>query len=323
MGIVPSTGGRLARLTVIGVALAVLCALFGTTASAPAATKMKLALQTPANFAPVSLGKRLGYFKKAGIDLEVVRVTSPAAIIPGLMRGDYQATTFSWTAMTVAASQGLPLVGVASLDRAGTNPKKDIQQLLVPKNSPIKTLADLKGKTIGVNATKNLGEIQIAEILRRKAKVQAKYVSVPFPNQSAALKSGQIDAVNAIEPFVTLMKQTLGVRSIAGPNVDFYPNLSIANVTMTRDYVNKNKALVQAFRRAMDKSVRYAARHPDAVRSILPTHSGIAPEVASAVTLPTFSTAISLRQLNRIAVILRNYGTIPKAPDMSKSVFTG
>lgn len=311
----------LLRIALVGVAVVLVSALFAK--PAPAATKVRIAVQPVANMAPIPLGKRLGFFKQAGIDLEIVRGVTSVTIYPGVIRGDFQAGTSSWSALTIAVSQGLPVMGVAAMDRAGTNPKKDTGQIVVPKNSPIKTLADLKGKAIAVNATKNLTEIGPAEILRRKAKVTAKYVGVPFANMPAALRSGSVDAANAYEPFLTQMKREMGVRVLAGSNVEFYRDLAIGNIVMSRDWVNKNRAAAVAFKKAVEKSVRYAQRHQAAVRSILPTHSGITRELAQKVNLPIYDTVIPVRQINRIGVIFRNYGVIPKAPDMSKSVFTG
>lgn len=293
----------------------------GSTATAPAATKMKVAYLPSTDFAPLLLAQKLGYYKQAGLDVDIVKYTVGSTLLPAVLKGDIQGTISSAGSLAIAVAQGLPLVMTNVFDRVGTDASKDTIQLLVPASSPIKTLAQLSGKTIGVNSAKNLTEVQIAEILRQKAGVKARYVTVPYPSQATALKAGTVAAVNAAEPFVTQMKSAQSMRELAGSNVDFIPRVALGIFVMSKAYVAKNPKAATAFMQATDKAIRYAAGNPQAVRDILPSMTGVTPDVANKTLLPEFyGDQIDLSRLKQLAAAEKNYGLMDTLPDMKSAI---
>src|SRR4051812_24814546 len=107
--------------------------------------------------APIYLGKQKGFFTKHNIDLTLTAAQGGAAIVPAVVSGQYQFGFSNVVSLLLASSNGLPLKvvcnGVASTGVSGN----DYGAVVVKKDSPIKTAADLAGHTVAVNTLKNIG----------------------------------------------------------------------------------------------------------------------------------------------------------------------
>ncbi len=97
----------------------------------------------------------------------------------------------------------------------------------VREDSPIRSVADLKGKTIGINVI-NGGTQGPFNLLLRRAGLDperdVKLVEVSFPLAEDALRAGRVDAVNMNQPFATRAETKGGIRKLfqlsqAMPNI--------------------------------------------------------------------------------------------------------
>jgi NitT/TauT family transport system substrate-binding protein len=79
------------------------------------------------------------------------------------------------------------------------------QEVLVPAGSPIRSVAQLKGKSIGVNVLDNIGTLLASSVLAGTGMTRSEvhFVPIPFPLMSAALKAHRVDAAWLPEPFIT------------------------------------------------------------------------------------------------------------------------
>ena len=78
------------------------------------------------------------------------------------------------------------------------------QGIYVTSNSPIKSLAGLRGRTIAINAPKNILYLLVASVLAEHviSPQSVKFVTnIPFAAMPAALKAGKVDAAVLPEPF--------------------------------------------------------------------------------------------------------------------------
>ena len=91
---------------------------------------------------------------------------------------------------------------------------------MVKGESPIRSGKDLAGKTIAVNQVQGMNELTIRAVLARQGidALKIKFLEVGFPEMTAALKSGRVDAISAVEPFVSsdyIAKNPSGVKRFA------------------------------------------------------------------------------------------------------------
>jgi sulfonate transport system substrate-binding protein len=122
-----------------------------------------------------------------------------------------------------AQAAGIPFVYVAHEPAA---PKGEA--ILVPKNSPIKTLADLKGKKIALNKGANVHYLLVKAL--EKAGVKYSEIETAFlapADGRAAFERGAVDAWVIWDPFQAAAEVASGARTLAdgtgiAPNYQFY-----------------------------------------------------------------------------------------------------
>ena len=93
--------------------------------------------------APLVIAKELGYFARAGLDVELIAPADASAPPRLVAAGQADIAITYQPDLVLQIKQGLPLV------RFGTLIDSPLSCLIVLKDGPVKTLADLKGKKIG------------------------------------------------------------------------------------------------------------------------------------------------------------------------------
>jgi len=107
-----------------------------------------------------------------------------------------------------AQAAGAPLVYVGA-----TVPRPQLEALLVPKGSPIKTVADLKGKRIGFNKGSNVQYFLVKLLEKNGLKYSdVQPIFLPPPDARAAFEKGAIDAWVIWDPFLAAAQKTLDAQ---------------------------------------------------------------------------------------------------------------
>ena len=138
----------------------------GATPASASPIKLKVGVIPIVDVAPIYLGIKQGFFAAQGLDLSLATAQGGAAIVPGIVSGQYQFGFSNATSLLLANSQGLPLKVVASGDASTGVPGKDFGAVIVKAGSPIKTAADLAGKRVAVNTLKNINTTTINKVVR-------------------------------------------------------------------------------------------------------------------------------------------------------------
>jgi NitT/TauT family transport system substrate-binding protein len=311
-----------ALTTAAALLLTTACGSGGNTPAAPAPAgqteNVTVGVIPIVDVAPIYLGKEKGFFSKKNINLELKLAEGGAAIIPAVQSGQYQFGFSNVTSLLLATSQGLPLKVVCNGNNSTGMDGQDFAALMVKGDSPIKSPADLAGKTVAANTLKNIVETSVGASVRKAGgdPKAVKYVQIPFPQQPAALQSGQVDAVFVVEPFQQAVLDQ-GGRKIASSYVDLAPNLAVALYFTSQQLQGANPGLVQRFTEAMTESLAYADGHPDEVRAIIGTYTQIAPEARAKMTLPKWPTEINRQAVQTVADISLSDGVLTKAADVN------
>ena len=116
-----------------------------TLVPAQAAEKMKVALDWFVNpdHATLVLAKQLGYFEKAGLDVELVAPADPNDPPKLVAAGKFDVAVSYQPQLHLQVAEGLPL------RRIGTIVATPLNTMVVLKDGPIKSLKDLKGQKVG------------------------------------------------------------------------------------------------------------------------------------------------------------------------------
>jgi NitT/TauT family transport system substrate-binding protein len=282
-------------------------------------TQVKVGVIPIVDVAPIYLGKQKGFFSNRKIELTMESGQGGAAIVPGVVSGQFQFGFSNMTSLLIAQTKNVPIKvvanGVASTGVAG----KDFGGVTVKAASPIKTAKDLAGKKISVNTLKNIGDTTVRESVRKAGGDPSgiSFVEMPFPNMPAALDAGQVDAAWVVEP---QLSQILGAggRVVAWNYVDAAPNLTVASYFTSTKLIADKPDLVKNFTAAMNESLAYADAHPDEVRDIIGTYTKIDPSVRAKLTLPKWPAEINRASVETLAKLGAQDGVITGSPDLGK-----
>ncbi|MPY85609.1 MAG: nitrate ABC transporter substrate-binding protein [Actinophytocola sp.] len=269
--------------------------------------------------APIYLGKEQGFFAERGIDLKLETSQGGAAIVPGVMSGQFQFGFSNVTSLLLGAAKGMPLrVTNAGVSSTG-DPENDYGAVVAAKNSDIRDAADLEGKTVAVNTLNNIGDTTVREVVRQAGGDPSKveFVELAFPDMPAAVQEGRVDAAWVVEPFVTIATQQ-GARVVSANFAETHPKLMVASYFTTQEILQSDPDLAKRFAAAMNESLAYAQHNPDEVRRILTSYSDIDKATANAITLPRWPTEINPEPVQRLAELAVRDGLIGKAPDVQE-----
>ncbi|MEV0378900.1 ABC transporter substrate-binding protein [Nonomuraea sp. NPDC050643] len=303
------------------------CGEASPTPSSPAAggtglekTTIKVGALPIPDPAALYIANAKGFFKEEGLTVEPVTITGGAAALPQIQSGALDISQTNYVSAFLALSQGKQVKIVADMYQAAPN----TFNIMVPKDSPITKVADLKGKTVLVNNLRNIATLAVTAQLKAAGltETDVKFAEKPFPEMGNAINSGQADAGWITEPFITANQNALGFRTVAdtmtGPTAD----LSIAGWMATDEWAKKNPKTLAAFQRAISKAQQLASGDRKEIEAILPTYTKIDAKTAAAITLGAYPSTLDPARLQKVADLMLEYKYIPQPIDVKSVVAT-
>lgn len=286
-------------------------------------TTVKIGVLPISALAPVYLGIQQGIFQKHGLKLEPQVAQSGAAIVPAVVSGQQQFGFANVVSLMIAHDKGLPVRIVAQGSQAGPGPSSRFEGVIVRGSSPIKTPADLAGKTIAVNALNDIGGLLISGALQKKGvdPKSIKFTEVGFPDVNAAVDAKRVDAGYQTEPFLT-QAQHSGDRVVLYQYPTLGREITIATYFTTASYIASHKDVVDRFRAAMNEALSYASSHQAAVRKVVTTYTKIPDVAAQHMILPGWDTSLdpNANGMSLVAQLATQQGLVKQSPDMSQLI---
>lgn len=267
--------------------------------------------------APIYLGVKEGLFKKEGLDVKLTLAQGGAAIVPAVTSGQMDFGFSNITSMIVGKSKGLPLKMMAPGGSTTGDTKADFASVMTKPDTGIKTIADLAGKKIGVNTLNNISDSTISEAVKQAGAdyKSVHFVEMAFPDMTAQLAKGNVDAIAAVEPFVT-MSEADGNVPVFSNYAEPVKDLTVAVYFTSDQYVAEHPETAAKFVRAMKASQEFAQQNPEKVKAVLPDYTSLEPDVIEKLTLPTYNTEVNAGSIQQVADISLDRGLIDKVPDM-------
>jgi ABC-type nitrate/sulfonate/bicarbonate transport system substrate-binding protein len=247
-----------------------------------------------ADVAPAWLGADKGFFREEDIDVSFRPIAGGAEVIPQIIRGDVQFAFGNPISLAFAQQRGIALRYVTEGVQGGSSEQDSTNGLLVHKDSDIRSVSDLAGKTFALNVLNSLGEVTINTALEKEGvdTSNLKFVEVPFPDMLAALEQRQFDVAWLPEPFVS-QGIAEGHRKLLDPMVASYPRLTLSGYFASAEFIEQNGDLVERFQRAMNRSLDYAAAHEDEARQAIAENTEIPPPVVEKMPLPHWTSDLN------------------------------
>ena len=233
--------------------------LFLYTPSASAADKLTLMLDWFVNpdHAPIFVAQEKGFFAEKGLEVEIIAPSNPNDPAKLVAAGKADLAVSYQHQHHIQVDQGLPLVRIATLVATPLN------SLVILADSEIKSLSDLKGKTIGYSV--GGFETVLLKVMLERAGLtldDVKMVNVNF-SLSPALFTGQADAV--IGAFRNFELNQMDIEKRPG-KAFFVEEHGIPAYDELIIVAHHNRITDQKLRKfvdALEEGVQYLLNHPE------------------------------------------------------------
>jgi NitT/TauT family transport system substrate-binding protein len=261
--------------------------------------------------APIWLGKSKGFFQEEGLDLDIKTGSGGGAILPAVVAGSYDFGMGNTVSVLLARDKGMDVKFVSNEATTAGAPKS--QAVIVRNDSPIKTPADLAGKTVAVLGISGSVDTTIRAMVDEDGgdSSTVKFVELAPSEVQAAVEKKQVDAGWILAPFLQKAVSE-GSRVVTYNFSEFAPNFTLAGYFAMNETIKSRPAVVESFNKAMAKSVAYAQEHPDEVRKIVTTYTKNTVEQLNSMDLPTFTVDFDMESEGKLADVVFEYGMLDK-----------
>jgi NitT/TauT family transport system substrate-binding protein len=253
----------------------------------------------------------LGYFTKAGIDVQITQLTAGSPVVAAVLGNAVDMGSANLLPIAAAHLGGFPVVLVAP---SGANSvKSPIDAVLVAKDSPIKTAKDLTGKTCVTSALLNILQIQTSAWIDKNGGdwKSVKWIDAPPAAEAAAVTTGHVDCAAITEPYLSAALAGGDVRLLTYTGAEVAPLVFEGGVFASADYVSKHADMIKKFTRAIIDAGVWANTHHDEAALILAKYSKRDPaKVANHAVFPDVFKPSDLQPLIDAAA---KYGAIKSA----------
>jgi NitT/TauT family transport system substrate-binding protein len=221
---------------------------------------------------PTSIGDLKGFFAEEGIKINLVSGStfeaSRASLAAGktiVENGDFQYFPGVYNGLDVKLIGGL---------------HEGCIKLLAPKNSPITSLADLRGKTIAVDEIGGT-PMSVASVAAGSAGInpQTEITWVPYPNDqiSQSLEKGEVDVAALWDPFATTLENTGNYRVLVDISEHpLFKDRACCFLFASGKVVRENPAAVAATLRGYHKAVAWIGANPAEAAQLLVSEKKVA-----------------------------------------------
>ncbi|NKI68672.1 ABC transporter substrate-binding protein [Collimonas pratensis] len=247
-------------------------------AQTPEKTKVSIAVggKNLFYYLPLTIAEQLGYFKDEGLDVQISDFAGGAKALQALIGGsaDVVSGAFEHTISMQAKNQR-----ITAFVLQGRAPQ--IVMGVSNKTMPnFKTIADLKGKKIGVTAPGSSTSMMSNFVLAKGGlkPTDVSYIGVgASAGALSALRSGAIDVIVNLDPLITMLQQDNEIRIISDTrtlkdtNTVFGGPMPAATLYASADFIKKYPNTTQALTNAMVRALKWLQKAtPADVAKVVP-----------------------------------------------------
>jgi ABC-type nitrate/sulfonate/bicarbonate transport system substrate-binding protein len=214
---------------------------------------------------PITVMQTKGIADRYRLKVEPRMTAGPEAVYTQMQGDDFEIAFGAWAKAVQLAAAGTKVVNTYSM--LGYD-----NQILVPEDSDVRTIADLKGKKIGLFGGPGSGTTLLFRLLAKKyygfdPQTEAQLFYGAPGLLTGQLRKGQIDAVLLLDPLIQRELTAGGVRSIAQIGEDWQRRTGqkplLVAMQMNSDWARENPDVARRFVAAFAESLDYIKDNPD------------------------------------------------------------
>jgi NitT/TauT family transport system substrate-binding protein len=288
--------------------------------------------------APLHVATEEGLFRAQGLNVTIKTYSSLSPEIHALTSGQVDIAAGDYVDFFYEQA-----VGLASLHLIadGYDATSSVMDVLTLPGSGITTPQDLSGKTVatpeaqvihippgtGTGSCANDDAPYNIETLATESVLQSDGVSptavcwkpTPAPDMIKELRSGQVSAILATEPYIIEAESQLGAVELLDSCSGVTTDLPLSGYFSLAAYARTHAPAVAAFQSALQTAQAKSAMRGPVVAS-LPSFAGISAQDAALISLGTYPTFLSVGQVQRVATLMYNSGMISSPLNVSSLV---
>src|SRR6516162_9775192 len=196
--------------------------------------------------------------------------------------------------------------------------------------SRVRTLADLRGKTVAINVPNNTLYLLVATVLSEHgiAPSDVHFVTkYSFPLMASALKAGKIDAAVLPEPYASADEEIYGIVPVIDLDQGATTQFATVGYAATKSWAAAHPKTLAAFDKALGEGQQIADTNRAAVEQAMedlpskPLPLGVSKQTASLMTVPYFPIGVDVARLQSEIDLMEEFLRFP--PFNVKSLLMG
>jgi NitT/TauT family transport system substrate-binding protein len=264
-----------------------------------------------------------GLFVKHGLTVEATEFQSSNTLLEAVVRNDVDIGVM-FSSLVCFAAWDISLGKYRIIQVGNITEDRYTETILVPPNSAIHDLRDLDGVMIGA-----FPGIFIKTIIRQLAQENgfvlqdSNYMEIPPAAQLAALQNGQVDALYALEPTVTIATlQGIGIPLIACPPCELLEPMPVGVTVVAAELAETHADITRKVVQVFDEAAQVIVQDEAGARAALVDGLGLSQEVAAQVHIAEYAAVggTQVAQLQAFADLVLKWGLIDKAVNVSSMV---
>ncbi len=256
----------IARLLKYGTLAVALAAGFTTAAHAAEKIKIMVGGINKIIYLPAELTQRLGYFKDAGLDVELLSEPAGVNAENEMLAGAVQGVVGFYDHSIDLQAKGKDVESVVQFSRV----PGEVELVATSKAAEIKSPADFKGKTLGVTGLGSSTDFLTQYMAYKGGLKHGDYTILPVGAGNtfiASIQQNRIDAGMTTDPTATQLitsgkaKVLVDMRTVADTQQVLGGLYPAASLYMPNSWVDHHQAEVQKLADAFVKTLRYIHSH--------------------------------------------------------------
>ena len=257
------------------------------------AVKVRVGFWPVAAGLPFFAAVEKGYFKEAGLEVEPLKFAGAQQVMEAMLSGRSDGSSNGTGSANLAIGE-IAQPGLFKIFATNpSNAKYVLDEFIVPKDSPAKTMADLKGKKVASGP--GIQNVTLAKtMLERSGATGATVMELPIGQHIAALVAGQVDACYTLEPTGTIgrmngttrvLESGVVARYILGdPMAPWHGGAA----SLTTEFIKKNPEVAKKFIAAYARGIELVRSKPDEARQFMKGYTAIEGPLTSEVPLASY-----------------------------------
>jgi NitT/TauT family transport system substrate-binding protein len=278
------------------------------------ATPLNLRVAATANdtYASAYYAQDLGFFTRAGLNVDLETLNNGAAIAAAVSAGSMDIGVATPVTLANAYIHGLPLVIVAA--GSISSAKAPTLVLIVAKNSGIKTAKDLEGKVVAVNALKTGSEVNFDVWLSQGGAdiSKVKLIEANFSTMGLAVENGQIAAAVMTEPALTLALKQNKVEVMTDLDRAMGPEFLNSCWFAMKDFAQKNPEAIRRFQSAIYATQKWANSHQSETAPVLSKYSKMDVNLVRTIARASYAEQMKVSDIQMFLDPAAKFGIISK-----------